>query len=192
VLLSIQVWRLTPTKAGSTCAFGSLLRETTCTVSGRFAHHLLISAAREPSFRPIWRTIANDCLCEVCQLRCPLMNTAWYLRWPGPFGRAAGTIERESLECISTGSSNWRATRPRTLNHRPHSRSIDQATKTGEASRFVMATGAGGAPALSTKSSRSCSKQGTGQWVHAWVHQIAATGLVNQGELPAVASLSTQ
>jgi hypothetical protein len=58
---------------------------------------------------------------------------------------------------------DWRATRPRILNHRPHSRSIDQATKTSEASRFVMATGAGGAPALSTKSSRSCGKQEIGQ-----------------------------
>jgi hypothetical protein len=146
VLLSIQVWLVDPTKAGSPCAFGNLRRKSARTVSKAWsssADHDVLGAQRR--FRPNLENHVDFAsrrlgLAMAAQHRAYACVTLLArLNW-GAAG-ATGTLERESLECFSILPPPGRVH----LSIDGIPASIDQATRPVAASPFVIATRAGGA-----------------------------------------------
>jgi hypothetical protein len=143
-LLSIQVWLVDPTKAGSPCAFGNLRRKSARTVSKAWsssADHDVLGAQRR--FRPNLENHVDFAPRQLCLAMAAPQHRAYacVTLLARPNRGAAGTFKRESLECFSILPPPGRVH----LSIGGIPASIDQATRPVAASPFVIATRAGGA-----------------------------------------------
>jgi hypothetical protein len=152
VLLPMELWLGRPNKSGIDMHIGKACIKKS--PSNRFRKlDLQWAAAQLPLVH--WKTGAAPI--------CKIMSTTYSRQ----FARSVGSSRRPragqtplgrcryaqagELGMLLDRSSPGPPPRPRTLVYRLHSRFIDQATRPVAASRFVMASGAGGTHAVSTK-----------------------------------------